>query len=212
MSFGRLHVAPLVPEFLARHPDVQIELSLSDRFVDIETEGFDVVIRIGAQAGDGLVARRIAVSRRVVCGSPRYFERYGVPRTPEELAGHNCLLYTRLSSGDHWRLVGPDRIHSISVTGNFRCDNSEAQIPALCAGLGLGLVPTFIDESHLRSGELKAVLDDYHDTGSDIFAVCSPGREHSEPIRAVVDFLAESFGPRPRWERRPGGAAKLDGN
>ena len=135
-SFGRLHLAPAMPGFLERYPQVTVELSMDDRVVDLIEEGFDVAVRITRLTDSSLIARRIASSRRVICASPGYLEKHGVPRTPAELADHNCLIYSNSPMGDRWRFSGPNGDHTVRVSGNFWANSGDALQTAALAGLG----------------------------------------------------------------------------
>ncbi len=200
MSFGQLHVAPLVPEFLARHPDVRIELALADRMVDLVEEGFDLAIRIGRLADSSLVARRLAPSRRVVCGAPAYLERRGVPQEPHDLVQHDCLVYT-YQTEPAWTLRdGPKEIRVV-VSGRLRANNGDVLRAAALAGAGLALLPTFIVGDDLRAGTLRTVLDDYECTETAIYTVHPSGRNPPPKVRAFVDFLQARCGAHPSWER-----------
>lgn len=200
-SFGHKHVAPLVPQFAARHPKVQLALSLSDRTVNVIEEGYDVAIRIGALEDSSLAARKLAPNRRVVCASPQYLRRHGSPRTPEDLVGHNCLTTTDFQMS--WDFKGPDgRRGAVRVSGRYACDNWEVLREWALAGLGVALKSTWDVRRHLEDGSLIVLLPGY-DFGSDvaIYAVYPHRRYLPAKTRVFIDFLAESFGPEPYWDR-----------
>ncbi len=199
MSFGVLHLASALPDFARRHPELTVDLTLNDRLVDLVDEGYDVAVRIAPLADSRLVARRLAPSRRVVCGAPDYFARHGEPRHPGDLARHNCLIYTYAAVED-WRLVGPKGAVSVRVNGRLRANNGEALLAALRAGLGVAMLPTFIVGPDLAAGRLRAVLTDWVDDAASVYAVYPHRRHLSTKVRLFVDFLAERFGPRPYWE------------
>ena len=202
MSFGFLHLAPAIPAFLARHPDVTVDMSLTDRFVDLVEEGFDVAVRIGQLRDSSLVARRLAPSRLVVCASPEYLARRGVPRVPADLAGHECLHNTNIA-GD-WRFVAPDGgMQAIEVSGRLAANNGDALQAAARAGAGLIYLPSFIVGDDLQAGRLVSVLDDFTLVGSTVNAVYPHARHLSPKVRVFVDFLAERFGPEPYWDAPP---------
>ncbi len=200
-SFGNQHVAPLVPQFVARYPAVQLLLSLSDRTVNLMEEGFDLAIRIAALPDSSLTARRLAPNRRVVCASPEYLRRHGTPRTPEELVQHNCLLAAEFSGA--WEYSAADgRSGSVRVTGRYVCDNWEVLREWALAGLGVALKSTWDVRRHLESGALVSLLPGYSfDSDVAIYAVYPHRRHLPAKTRAFIDFLASSFGAEPYWDR-----------
>ena len=203
MSFGVLHLAPALPDFMRRYPELTLDLALSDRVVDLIDEGYDLAVRIGRLADSSLVARRLAPSRRVVCGAPAYFERHGRPLRPEDLRRHNCLLYTYMTSGDEWRYHGPDGEGAVKLTGTLRANNGEVLRDALLAGLGVAPMPTFMVGHDLAAGRLVTVLSEYADLDTSVYAVWPHSRHLSTKVRVFVDFLAERFGPEPYWDTQP---------
>lgn len=200
MSFGQLHLAPAIADFLAAHPGMSIDLTLTDRIVDVVEEGYDVAIRISRLADSSLIARRLVPMRRVVCGSPAYFERHGVPRHPRDLRRHNCLLYSYLPSADDWRFVGPEGPVAVRVAGTFKANNGDVLETAMLAGLGVALQPTFIAARDLQAGRLVAVMPDYVDESASVYAVYPHSRHLSAKVRAFIDFLAARFCPEPPWD------------
>ncbi|MRI54111.1 LysR family transcriptional regulator [Methylobacterium sp. DB1607] len=195
LSFGVREIAPALAAFSAAHPALTIELGLNDRRVDLIEEGWDLAVRIGALADSGLIARRLASSRLVVCAAPAYLDRHGTPRRPEELKGHDCLGYT-LSDASGWRFG--DQVYPVS--GTLRAPNGAALVAAAVAGLGLVYQPTFLVAEALRAGTLVAL-----DLGAPcptlaIHALMPPGRRPAK-TRAFVDYLAERFAGEPAWER-----------
>lgn len=200
VAFGRLHVAPLLPAFLADHPKLSIDLTLNDRYVDLVEEGVDVALRIGELKDSSLIARRLAPNRRIVCGAPAYFEGRRLPERPADLEAHNCLVYTYRASRNDWRFLGPDGSDQVvQVTGNLEANNAEALSAALLGGLGLGLLPLWLVGSDLKSGRLMELLKDYHAPDSAIYAVYPPGRHLSPKVRSFVDFLAARFARKEAW-------------
>lgn len=201
MSFGLLHLAPAIADFLAQYPEVEIDLSLNDRFVDLIDEGFDMAIRIARLDDSNLIARKLAPMRRVVCGSPDYFERHGRPKDPGDLKHHQCLCYSNLPVGEDWRFVDRDGRHwPVEIAGRLRANNGEFLIEAALKGLGLACVPTFIAGRNLQAGRLVSVLNDYVAQGAAIHAIYPHARHLSPKVRALIDFLIERFGPRPYWD------------
>ena len=206
-SFGNQHVAPLVPRFAQRYPEVQIALSLSDRTVNVVDEGFDLAIRIADLADSSLAARKLAPNRRVVCASPSYLRRYGAPTTPDDLVGHNCLTTTDFAM--NWDYRDPDgKPGSVRVSGRYSCDNWEVLREWALAGLGVALKSTWDVRRHLEDGSLVSLLPGYtFATDVAIYAVYPHRRHLPAKTRAFIEFLAESFGPEPYWDRPVGDAS-----
>lgn len=199
MSFGILHLAPALPEFARRYPELTVDITLNDRMVDLVEEGFDVAVRISRLTDSSLVARRLAPSRRVVCGAPDYFAAHGVPRHPRDLKAHNCLIYS-YAANEEWRFHGPEGEVAVRVSGSLRANNGEVLLAALRAGLGVAPLPTFIVGPDLAAGRLMPVLPEWADDSASVYAVYPHRRHLSTKVRVFVDFLAERFGPRPYWE------------
>jgi DNA-binding transcriptional LysR family regulator len=201
VAFGRLHIATVLPEFLAAYPDLKIDMVTTDRFVDLAEEGYDIVIRIVDQPAPTLVARKLAPVNRKMVATPEYFQRYGVPRTPEDLEKHNCLTYTYFNPQDPWRLRGPDGDISVQATGNMRVNDDDVLSQAVLGGLGLALLPTFIIGKELQAGRLQSVLSQYIPVERHIYAVYLANRHVSANVRAFIDHLLKQFGPEPYWDR-----------
>jgi DNA-binding transcriptional LysR family regulator len=200
VAFGTLHVAPALPDFLARYPDVRIDMEIMDRFVDLAQERFDVAVRIALDPGQNLAARRLATVNRKICATPGYFKRHGVPKAPGDLERHNCLTYTYFNPRDPWRLKGPDGEISVAASGNLRLNDDEALSEAVLKGLGIAILPTFIIGKDLQAGRLRAVLSDHVPPERHIYAVYLPTRHLAPTVRAFIDFLLERFAPEPYWD------------
>lgn len=203
-SFGRGYIAPLVPQFAARFPKVKLALSLSDRVVNVVEEGYDLAVRIGELGDSSLAARRLAPNRRVVCASPEYLRKHGTPRTPEDLARHNCLTTTDFHLT--WEFTAPDgRRGSVRVSGAHACDNWEVLREWAAAGLGVALKSTWDVRRYLEEGSLVALFPGYSfDTDVAIYAIYPHRRYLPAKTRVFIDFLVESFGPEPYWDRPSG--------
>lgn len=201
MTFGLVHLAPALPEFLSRHRDLVIDITLNDRVIDLVDEGYDLAVRIGRLPDSSLIARKLAPSRRVVCGAPDYFNRHGRPMKPADLKDHNCLIYTYMAVADEWRYRGPDGEGAVRISGSLRANNGEMLRASLLAGLGIAPMPTFIVGDDLRAGRLEAVLCEYEDASAGVYAVYPHSRHLSTKVRLFVDFLAERFGPDPYWDK-----------
>lgn len=205
-SFGNQYVAPLVPKFAELYPNVQIALSLSDRTVNLVEEGFDLAIRIADLADSALAARRLAPNRRVVCASPAYLRRNATPATPEDLAKHNCLTTTDFAM--NWDYRAPDgKSGSVRVTGRYACDNWGVLREWALAGLGVALKSTWDVRRHLEDGSLVSLLPGYTFAGDVAIYAVYPHRRHlPAKTRAFIEFLADSFGPEPYWDREKSGS------
>jgi len=202
-SFGRQYLSPLLPEFLRRHPRVRISVDLDDRVQDLVRVGYDLAIRIGTLADSRLVARRIAVNRRVLCAAPAYLERHGMPATPADLAAHECvILIGSLGRQDVWPIIDRDgREVAARVDGRFESNYGEVLRDAALAGLGIALLSTWHVCDDLRAGRLRQVLPDCRVAETGIHAVMPQRRLVPLRVRAFVDFLEERLGGTPPWER-----------
>ena len=157
-AFGVRHIAPALPDFLDRFPEVRIELTLTDNFVDLLEVGADIAVRVGELEDSSLIARRLAPNRRILCASPGYLARAGMPECPEDLGAHNCLIYTRHHGNVNWNLGGPDGVAEVRVGGNLRTNNTEAVHAAALGGLGIALLPSWLVGQEVQAGRLVAVL------------------------------------------------------
>ena len=200
MSFGRLHIARAIPEFLSQFPDLKVDITLDDASVDLVQGGYNLAIRIADLPDSSLIARLLAPSRRVVCGSPGYFRRRGVPQRPDDLRLHDCLSYRYLATTGSWPFKKGQKTWNIPVIGSLSANNGDVLLAAAAAGTGLVLVPTFMVEQQLRSGALRPVLTTYSDSGFGIYAVYPHRRHVNAKVRAFVDCFAERFGPAPYWD------------
>jgi DNA-binding transcriptional LysR family regulator len=204
-AFGHLHVAPAIPDFIARHPDVAVQIVMNDRAVDLAEEGFDIAIRMTQEQAPNIVARRLAPVRWAVCAAPAYLKGHDAPRAPQDLVRHNCLFYSLppLESSAEWRFTSDAGESAVRVAGNFTVNNSEALREAVLKGLGVALLPTFTVGKDLREKRLQPLLPGYRALGtfgSDVYAVYLPTRFLSPKVRAFVDFFVERFGPEPYWD------------
>lgn len=203
VSFGTHQIAPLLTEFHARLPQVQVDLGLNDRLVDLAEEGWDLAVRIGTLASSSLIARRIAPCRSVVCAAPSYLAAHGTPRTVDDLTGHDCLGYTlsRLVGADVWAFAG-DNMIKINIKGSLRANNGDALRAAAVAGQGIIYQPTFVVADDLRAGTLVPIALDHPTVEfGGIYAVYLPERNPAAKVRAFIDFLAGRFAPEPPWDR-----------
>jgi DNA-binding transcriptional LysR family regulator len=202
LSFGLLHLAPAIQDFMALHPDVEFDLDFNDRQVDLLQEGFDVAIRIAQLPDSSLMARRIAPIHQVVCASPAYFARHGRPQHPAELAQHVCLAYSNLANPGTWSYQEPGG-HSaaVKIPIRLKSNNGDFLTRAALAGQGIVMQPSFFVYQMLASGALMAVLTQFHWPEINAYALYPATRHLSTRVRAFVDFLAERFAGTPYWDR-----------
>lgn len=201
VAFGTLHVAPALPEFLAKYPDVTVDLTISDRFFDLAEEGYDLSVRIARELPPNVVARHLAPINRVVCATPGYFEKHGVPNSPDDLARHNCLVYTHANPDSLWRFRAAGADTAVPVRGNLMLNDDEALWQAVLGGLGISLLPTFIVGKDLQAGRLQAVLAQYVPSERNLHALYLPNRHLSAKVRVFIDFMLERFKAPPYWDR-----------
>ena len=206
-SFSRLHIAPHLGTFLAKYPEVKLDLHLTDHFEDIIRDGFDLAIRIGELQDSSLVAKKLAPDNRVLVASPKYFEHVDEPTTVADLELLNCLS---AGAQDNWRLEGPDGIKQVKVEGNIRTNSAEFVRESLIAGLGIGLRPSWDVAPQLASGELKIVLPQYRGTSNMAIYAVYPCRDYlPEKVNVFIDFLSGLFANE-QWARDVPQAAKGD--
>jgi DNA-binding transcriptional LysR family regulator len=200
-SFGVLHLAPLWPRFMARYPDIELDISLVDRLVDLVDEGFDLAVRISRGGSPTLISRKLASIHHFICASPDYIARHGAPQTPEDIRNHVCIAYAYSDSTDEWRLFDKaGKPHVTPVSNILHTNNGETACAAALAGLGMILQPTFLVGEHLRQGRLIRLLPDYHVREIDLLAVYPSRRYVSAKVRVMVDFLVEAFRGKPPWD------------
>jgi len=197
VSAGSTAIIPALPRFLEQHPDLCLDISLTDDRDDLIAQSIDVAVWIGAIPDSNLVARRLSPPKRVVCASPAYFERHGRPRVPAELQRHNCLIYTHRPEHDSWHFSKDGADEEVEVKSNLRTDNGTALLSAGLAGLGLFVVHEWMVKRLIEEGRLQRVLEDYTvrpNPGDAALSVVYPSsRGMSLKVRVFVDFLVELF-------------------
>ncbi|TBW39509.1 LysR family transcriptional regulator [Siculibacillus lacustris] len=201
VSFGVLHLAPAVAEIIGTHPDLRIELALSDRFVDPIEEGVDVTVRIAQLTDSSLVARRLAPVRRVIVGSPDHLARFGTPASPEDLAHRPCLSYGHTTTLPRWHLTRDGAAIDVAVGAAMCSNNGDVLRVAALAGRGLTLLPTFLVGPDVAAGRLVTVLDAFPAPDLGLYALYAPNRYLAAKTRVFIDALVARFGPRPPWDR-----------
>jgi DNA-binding transcriptional LysR family regulator len=201
-AFGRLHVAPHAPGFVTANPKVQVSFNLTDQVVDLVREGYELGIRIGGVLDPNLVAVKLASNRRVVCGTPAYFERFGVPHTLDELAQHNCLAFN-LQGGQQrgWYFQKDGKPVTIKVDGNLDCNDGELLHRWASEGIGLAWRSTWEIQAQLAAGELITVLDEFALPDYDIVAVYMQQRHLPARVRFFIDALKAVYAQPGYWTR-----------
>lgn len=209
VSFGRLHVLPLLHRFMETWPEVVVNVTFTDRYVDLIDEGVDLALRIGGEDDSRLVARTLAPHRLVTCATPDYLAAHGTPRTPADLADHSCLAFTHAGRPTEWRFrTTPDGAgdpptdnRTVPVHGRFCASNAEALRDAALAGYGIGQFATFLVGDDLRAGRLVPLLESYAVDGAPVRAVYPTSRHLSPKVRRFVDLLVAAWRAEPPWDR-----------
>jgi DNA-binding transcriptional LysR family regulator len=199
-AFGHMHVAPLLPPLLQRHPELRIQMTLTDSIVNLVEEEVDVAIRIQRMPDSTMIARKLATARRVVAAAPSYLEQYGTPKTPEDLKNHNCLTLSFETKLNQWEFKGADGPQHFRFSGNFETNNAVAMEQAAVAGMGLIRAADFVIAADVAAGKLVPVLTEFEiDEPTNIYAVYPHNRHLSPKVRAFVDMLVDTFTPEPPW-------------
>jgi DNA-binding transcriptional LysR family regulator len=204
LSFGVLHLAPLWPRFMQCYPEVELDIALSDRVVDIVEEGYDLAIRISRTGSATHAARKLASSQNIVCAAPAYLEAHGQPHTPADLAAHRCIGYTYAATADEWHFADEqDQPHVVKVSCVMHVNNGDTARAAALAGLGVIWQPTFLIGPDLQAGRLLPLLPGYRMPDIDVLAVYPTRRHLSAKVRVMVDFLVASFQTATPWQDLP---------
>jgi DNA-binding transcriptional LysR family regulator len=200
-AFAVRHVLPALTEFYQKYPKIQVKLFCSNRALDLGDEGFDLGIRVSFDPAPNLVARRLAANRSVLCASPAYLKRHGMPRRIEDLRKHECVLFPAVAPKGVWTLRRGRRKYSVQVAGVLETDEMDVVRAAVVAGLGISFLPVYMVGDALRQGQLVPLLRQFQVVPeSAIYLVYLPNRTLSSRVRALIDFLTERFGPVPSWE------------
>lgn len=199
VSFGLLHLAPLWPAFMQQHPRVELDVTLSDRIVDLVEEGYDLAVRIAQLPSSSLVSRKLATTRLVLCASPEYLRRQGAPSHPSEIARHTVFAYTLLASGDQWSFDGPQGSATVKVRPRMRSNSGDTCCAAALQHQGIVQQPSFMVGHHLRSGALVEVLPAYRSLDLGIYAVYASRKHVAPKVRSLIDFLVDAF-RIPGWQ------------
>jgi DNA-binding transcriptional LysR family regulator len=191
VCFARLHLVPRLPQFLEEHPDLELELVLDDRYIDLVDEGIDLALRVGVLADSNMTARKIAEGRRRVMATPRYFERYGIPKAPADLLAHRAVIYTRDSGGEDWKFRKGTAEVSVKMQARLKITATEGVRSAVFADMGLAIVSEWAFAPELKSGAVMSVMDDWMLPTNTLWAVYPTGRMASTKARLFVAFVED---------------------
>jgi len=202
VTFGLLHIAPAVSEYMARYPEVRLDVGVSDRHVNLIEEGYDLAIRVGELRDSNLVARRLTSFHLIVCAAPAYLQRAGRPEKPSDLTRHPCLIYREVETPDTWRFQAPDgSAVTVRVSGPLTSTNPAFLHRIALAGHGVVIGPSFEFGTDIAEGRLVPLLTGWRSRELPIHALYPHRPLLSAKIRTFVDFLAERFAPEPEWEK-----------
>ena len=201
VSFGRLYVLPVLSEFMNRWPELSVNVSFNDRYVDLIDEGVDLAIRLGGTDDGRLMTRLLARHRLVTCASPAYLERHGIPQSIDQLADHSCLAFIHGGRPVEWRFNVDGQLRSIAIGGRFGATNAEALRDATLAGFGIARMATFLVSDDLRAGRLLPFLDEVSADGPSVRAVYPSSRHLSPKVRAFIDELVNTWRQVAPWDR-----------
>jgi DNA-binding transcriptional LysR family regulator len=196
LSFGIQQVAPVLPSFMKRHPDLNVQLLLEDQITDLQAEGIDVAIRIGSLRDSSLVATRICPIARVFCAAPDYLAKNGEPQTPGDLKDHCCLHYSLLSVREEWGIVFDESTELIDIAGSLSANNAEVLKESAIQGMGVTMLPLFVVQDALTDGRLRQVLPSYSPASSSLYAVRLSRQFTPARVRVFIEFLRNSFGEK----------------
>jgi DNA-binding transcriptional LysR family regulator len=192
-TFGERVLAPMFADFQKAYPDIQVELVLSSRRVDVVAEGFDITLRVGEMPDSALIARRLLTQTWVICAAPDYLEQHGAPKRPQDLVAHKCLTFSESSQRVSWRFRGDHGEVEIPVTGPLQCNSLNMLRTAALAGLGIARLPTYVIDPDLRNGRLIRVLTDMHVDAVPVYAVFPTTQQMSPKVRVFLDFMIEAL-------------------
>ena len=196
VNFGARHVAPAVAEFMGLHPQVKFDMSVSDRVVDLVEDGYDLAVRVGQPGSANLVARKLGQTQTLLCASPGYIARHGLPKSPQDLLRHNCFIYTNVPRPGQWRFTdrhGKEQV--VRIAGAVRTNNGDMLAAIAVRDGGIVYEPDFIVDGDIRAGRLVQLLPGYQGGTADIWAVYPSRRHLSAKVSAFVDFLTGKFQP-----------------
>jgi DNA-binding transcriptional LysR family regulator len=199
MTFGTMRLSPILARFAAAHPGLDLRIEYDDRMRDLMREGFDIAIRIGDARDAHLMQRKLCEDRQIVCASPDYLARHGLPQTPADLSGHEVIGYTHMGNAQLWQFRQGGRLVSPPVRGRLTLNNGEAIRDMAIAGLGVAVLPAFVVSDALRQGQLSPLLAGFEARMLPVLAVWPPISPLPAKLRALIDHLAAELGPVPPW-------------
>jgi DNA-binding transcriptional LysR family regulator len=202
MTFGTRCLAPVLMGFMRRYPAIRLDVSFTDRLVNLVDDGFDVAVRVGRLEDSSLMARRLCPARIVAVAAPAYLARHGIPASPPDLAGHDCIIDTNFREPLVWRFADPatGAPWPVAVNGRLRLSNGEACLLAAEEGLGIAYVPSFIAGPSLRAGRVRVLLGAARAAPHDVHALYPPARHLALKVRALIDCLVADFAGTPPWD------------
>ncbi|MFI8383421.1 LysR substrate-binding domain-containing protein [Pseudomonas sp. NPDC079086] len=195
VAYGERFIVPLVTDFMVQHPQLRVDIELSNHTIDLLHDGLDLAIRLGRLQDSRLVATRLAPRQMYLCAAPAYLQRYGRPHSLSELARHNCLI----GSSDLWSFQANGRDSSLRVQGNWRCNSGQAVLEAALRGIGLCQLPDYYVLEHLRSGALVSLLDNQQPPDTAVWALYPQQRHLSPKVRQLVEFLKQGLAQRSEY-------------
>jgi DNA-binding transcriptional LysR family regulator len=199
MTFGHCALAPVIANFLSEYPKINIQLDLTNRFVDIVEEGFDLAIRVADLQDSSLISRSLVPVKRYTCASPAYIERWGEPAIPSELELHACVIFPADGEQVRWQFANADGEHNVAVSGRLHVNSMEAAAQAVRDGVGISVLPDYAVRHYLASGEIQHVLTEYDIKGGHQIYALYPHRHHlSAKVRVFIDYLLAALDNRDR--------------
>ncbi|WP_064607807.1 LysR family transcriptional regulator [Photobacterium sp. J15] len=196
VMFGTLYIAPVIPDFLATYPEIQLDLKFSEKMVDLVEEGIDVAIRLGDLKDSSMIARRLGSDDLIIVASPGYLEKHSIPQHPLELKQHNCLVYSLGAKGNIWNFSNQKEDSAVQVSGNFQCDTGCGLMEMLLADTGISFMPTWLVAPYIESGQLVHILKDYYKRYP-INAVYPLNRNIPLKTKCFMDFIEEKIKTNP---------------
>lgn len=197
-TFSRLWLAEALPDFMAKYPEISLELSVDDRTIDLIGGGFDAALRIGAMPDSSLLARQLAPINLHVVAAPAYWRKHGYPKTPQDLSNHACIIYANAPDPANWRFLGPDNHEAkIKVSGPLIVNGGNIEMPALKAGMGIALLPDFAICKDVLSRQLEVLRCDWHAPKLTLHLLTPPGRSKPKRLEVFTDFLISRFAVKP---------------
>jgi len=194
VTFGEMKLSSVLPKFLKKYPQMQLDIQLTDKKIDMLEEGVDVVIRIGGVDDSSLIAKKINTYPLILCASKNYLSEFGRPKKPQDISQHNCIIDSNFRIGKHWPIISPDnQTQSVTVTSNVSVNSPRAVKEIAMNDGGIAMIPEFIVEDALKDGRLETVLPGYHTLEFGLFAIYPHRRYLAKKVRCFIDFLTEEF-------------------